>query len=113
MAAQTKALGPLQVQQDVADKHSGLFGAKSVNGRTVRVEDLIADLTRRLRGDFNRVLAGRRAFAQDVAAGRAKYGFLSPDRRIEDADGKTATVADIRQGMIDNLKGVDSAVRWK
>ncbi|HEU0168971.1 MAG TPA: hypothetical protein VFS62_14425 [Chloroflexota bacterium] len=106
-------IGQLDVRDDIAQKHAGLFGAKSVNGRTVRVEDVIADLTRRFREDFHGVLTARREFAQQVAAGGARYGFLPATQTIEDADGQTRTVADIRQGMLDNVRGVDSPVRWR
>jgi malate synthase len=106
-------IGELDVRDDIAQKHAGLFGAKSVNGRTLRVEELIAGLTRRFRDDFRCVLTARREFAQQVATGSARYGFLPASQTIEDADGQTRTAGEIRQGMLDNLRGVDSPLRWR
>lgn len=51
-------MATLQIRPDIRDQHSSLFGAKSVNGRTLVVEDVIADMTRAVSAEFAAV-AGR------------------------------------------------------
>ena len=103
----------LEIRRDIADAYRDLFGDKSVNGRTVNVEQLIASLTRTFRTEFAAVLASRREFLAQVAAGKAVVAFAEPGMEIEDADGNRSTAARIRQGMVDNLLGKDTRDRWK
>ncbi len=35
----------LRIREDIRDQYASLFGAKTVNGRTLVVEDLIAEMT--------------------------------------------------------------------
>jgi malate synthase len=102
----------LSIRDDIARDFPDLFGEKRANGRTVRVEDLIASLTREFETEFAKVLAARREFLGQVAAGRARYGFSEPSREVEDVDGNRSTAARIRQGMLDNGRGAASTDRW-
>ena len=102
-----------QVRDAIATRYPELFGDHEVNGRVVNVQKLIADFVQQFGRQFVEVLGAKRAFRELVAAGRARHGFADPDQVIEDADGNRLTVAQIRQGLLDNFRGVDSPVRWQ
>ncbi len=103
---------PLEIRPDIARDFADLFGPRTVNGRTVDVGGLIASLTRALEPEFARVLAARREFLAEVAAGKARYGFASPELMVEDADGNRMSAALVRRGMVDNLLSTKSPSRW-
>jgi len=103
----------LQIRPDIREQHASLFGAKTVNGRTVVVEDLIADMTRAVRAELPPLLAERLAFQDQVGRKRARYGFLPPGEQVSDADGHTTTVAAIRRGMLDGFYGRRTADAWR
>jgi len=44
----------LQVREDIAQNFSDLFGDKSVNGHSVNVEDLIAELATDFQDDLHK-----------------------------------------------------------
>jgi hypothetical protein len=90
-------MGAITIRPDIHEKHRSLFGDKTVNGRRVNVEDLIAQLTRETKDEFRTLLSARHAFQEQVGRRERSYGFLQPDTRISDADGNTVTVRDIRQ----------------
>src|SRR3954470_20263242 len=95
----------LQIRPDILDKHGSLFGRHHVNGRNVDVERLIEQLTRETSDEFRSLLGARHAFQEQVGRRERAYAFLSPDTKISDADGHTATVREIRQGMLDGFYG--------
>src|SRR3954468_773148 len=103
----------LQIRPDIFEKHRTLFGDKTVNGRTVNVEELITKLTRNTRDEFRTLLGARHAFQEQVGRRERAYGFLTPDTRISDADGHTVTVRDIRQGMLDGFFGRKTPHGWR
>jgi len=106
-------MGSITIRQDIYDKHRSLFGDKTVGGRRVNVEELITQLTRDTKDDFRRLLSARHAFQEQVGRRERAYGFLAPDTRISDADGNTATVRDIRQGMLDGFFGRKTPQAWR
>jgi len=55
----------------------------------------------------------RHAFQEQVGRRERAYGFLTPDTKITDADGHTATVRDIRQGMLDGFFGRKTPQAWR
>ena len=103
----------IEVRKDIREKHPSLFGDHSVNGRTVNVEAVIEQLTRDTRDEFRTLLSARHAMQEQVGRRERAYGFLSPDTKISDADGHTATVRDIRQGMIDGFFGRKGPHAWR
>ena len=103
----------LQVREDIAQNFSDLFGDKNVNGQTVNVEDLIAELATDFQDDFAQVLKARGGFLKQPGDARTKYAFLPSDLTVLDADGKDSTVGRIRQGMLDNLFGKQTADSWQ
>jgi len=103
----------LQIRQDIASGFPELFGEKSINGRMLDVGEMIGSLTRILGPEFERLLAARREFLSDVASGKAALRFAALDRVVEDVDRNRRTVAEIRQGMLDNFLGRDTPQRWR
>ena len=101
------------VRADILQKYADLFGTKSVNGRQVTVEDLIARLTRSTRSDFASLMQARHRLHDRVAQHQGQYDFLDPSTQISDPDGNRATVADIRQGMLDNFFGRNTPKAWR
>jgi malate synthase len=103
----------LEIRPDIYQKHQSLFGEHTVNGRKVNVEELIAKLTRENASEFRSLLGARHAFQDQVGRRERTYTFLAPDTKISDADGNTATVRDIRQGMIDQFFGRKTPQAWR
>ncbi len=106
-------MGSLSVRPDIYEKHQALFGDKTVNGRRINVEGVIARLTQDTKQEFRTLLSARHAFQEQVGRRERSYGFLLPETKITDADGNTATVRDIRQGMLDGFFGRKTPVAWR
>ena len=87
----------LQIRPDIRAEYSSLFGPKTVNGRTVVVEDVIARLTDAVGGELPQLLAERLAFQDRVGQKTARYTFLPAGEKVSDADGNQTTVAAIRR----------------
>jgi malate synthase len=103
----------IEIRQDIYEKHKSLFGDQKVNGRTVNVQNLIEQLTRETKDEFRTLLGARHAFQDQVGRRERTYGFLAPDTKVSDADGHTATVRDIRQGMLDGFFGRKTPAAWR
>lgn len=103
----------LQIRPDIHQKYASLFGTKTVNGHTVVVEGLIAQMTLEVSTELHELLAERHAFQEDVARGSAQYGFLPADLEVSDADGHTTTVGAVRQGMLDRFFGRHTPAAWR
>ena len=101
------------VRPDILQKYASLFGTAQIDGRPVRVERLIADLTRETRTELASLLTGRHALQARVARGEGTYDFLAADVAVTDPDGRSATVDDIRRGMIDGFFGRATPVAWR
>jgi malate synthase len=101
------------VRADLLQKYSDLFGTKTVNGRQVNAEELIARLTRSTRGDFASLLQARHQLHNRVAHRQGQYDFLDPATQVADPDGNRATVGDIRQGMLDAFFGRNTPKAWR
>ena len=101
------------VRADILQKYSDLLGTKTVNGRQVNVEDLIARLTRATRGDFASLMQARHQLHNRVAHRQVQYEFLEPSTQVTDPDGNRATVADIRQGMLDGFFNRKTPKAWR
>jgi len=103
----------VEIRRDIYEKHKSLFGEKTVNGKKVNVEELIARLTRETAAEFRSLLGVRHTFQDQVGRRERTYTFLAPDTKISDADGQTATVRDIRQGMLDGFFGRQTPQAWR
>ncbi len=102
------------IQREILQQFPELFGKKSVNGRELSVEDVIATLTRELRPAIAAALTARRQLLQSPAPAREKYAWPQWDERFEDpVSGESWTYHQIVQGMIDNFLGRDSRWRWR
>jgi len=103
----------LQIRPDIRAEYSSLFGPKTVNGRTVVVEDVITRLTEAVSGELPQLLAERLAFQDRVGRKTARYAFLPASEKVSDADGNETTVAAIRRGMLDGFFGRKTAEAWQ
>ncbi len=106
-------MGGITVRPDIYDKHKSLFGEKTVNGTKVNIEELIATLARGTRDEFRSLLGARHVLQDQVGRRERSYGFLAPETKVSDADGNTATVRDIRQGMLDGFFGRKTPIAWR
>ena len=106
-------MSTLQIRPDIRAEYSSLFGQKTVNNRTVVVEDVIARLTEAVRGELPQLLAERLAFQEQVGRKAARYGFLPATEEVSDADGNRTTVAAIRRGLLDGFFGRRTADAWQ
>ncbi len=89
------------VRADLLQNYSELFGTKTIDGRKVNVEALVAQLTRDTRDECAALMKARHELHGRVASKQLQYDFLDPHVTVTDPDGNRATVADIRQGMLD------------
>jgi malate synthase len=103
----------LHIRPDIREQYASLFGTKTVNGRTVDVEKLIAGLSGSIRDELQTLLAERHAYQQRVGSKTARYTFLPANDAVSDADGNTTTVGRIRQGMLDGFFGRKTADAWR
>src|SRR5688572_26332985 len=106
-------MGSITVRPDIYEKHRSLFGDKTVNGRRVNVDDLIAQLTRDTKSEFRSLLSARHVLQDQVGRRERSYTFLAPDTKVSDADGNSTTVRDIRQGMLDGFFGRKTPHAWR
>ena len=74
-------MAALQIRSDIQQQYASLFGEKSVNGRTLVVEDVIERLVQAIDGELQELLAERYAFQEQVARSGARYDFLPPATR--------------------------------
>lgn len=101
------------VRADILQKYSDLFGTKTIDGRQVNVEELIARMTRATRDQFASLMQARHQLHDRIAHRQGQYDFLDPSTQVSDPDGNRATVADIRQGMIDGFFGRQTPKAWR
>jgi malate synthase len=105
-------LATLQIRPDIQEQYASLFGAKSVNGRTLVVEEVIEELANAIGGELQELLAARYVLQEQVARSGARYDFLPPAEKVSDADGHTATVESIRRGLLDCFFGRQTPDAW-
>jgi len=103
----------IEIRPDILEKYHSLFGTKVVNGHAVSVEALIARLTLEMRDEFRELLIARHTFQGMVGRREQRYGFLPGPLRVSDADGHSATVGEIRQGMLDHFFNRRTSIAWR
>ncbi len=101
------------VRPDLLQNYSELFGTKTIDGRKVNVEDLVARFTRDTLDEFATLMKARHELHGLVASKQLQYDFLDPHVTVTDPDGNRATVADIRQGMLDAFFGRKTPKAWR
>ena len=106
-------MATLQIRPDIREQHAPLFGAKAVNGRTLVVEEVIADMTLAISAELCQLLAARYFFQQEVARGAARYDFLPGTADVADADGNRATASAVRRGLLDGFFGRRTPAAWR
>ncbi len=106
--------GEAVIREDIFQKFPELFGTKTINGREVHVEQMIATLTRELGPEIAAALTARRGLLQSPAPVEEKYAWPKWDDAFEDpATGQLWTYRQIIQGLIDNFLGRDTEWRWR
>ncbi len=104
----------IMIREDIFQKFPELFGTKTINGREVNVEQAIATLTRELCPRIAAALTARRSLLQSPAPVGEKYAWPKWDDAFEDpVTGQSWTFRQIVQGLIDNVRGRDTAWRWR
>ena len=106
-------MAALQIRPDIQQQYASLFGAKSVNGRTLVVEEVIEQLANAVGSELQALLAARYVLQEQVARSGARYDFLPPAEKVSDADGDTATVESIRRGLLDGFFGRQTPDAWR
>ena len=106
-------MAALQIRSDIQRTYASLFGEKTVNGRTLVVEEVIERLAQTAGDELRELLAARYAFQEEVARNGARYDFLPPGEKISDADGHSAAVDSIRRGMLDGFFGRSTPDAWR
>ena len=102
------------IREDILQKFPELFGTKTINGRTINVEETISVLTRDLGPEIAAALTARRKLLESAAAVREKYAWPKWDDSFEDpVTGRQRTFRQIVQGLIDNFLGRDSELCWR
>jgi len=102
------------VDEQVLRRFPELFGVRTINGRSVDVEETIAALTRELRPQIAAALTARRTILESPAPTREKYAWPAWDETFADpVTGSRWTFRQIVQGLIDNALGRDSKWRWR
>jgi malate synthase len=102
------------IRSDVLQQFPELFGSKTVNGRSVDVQETIAALTRELRPAIAEALTARRALLADPRPVAEKYAWPAWDETFEDpVSGTRWSFRQIVQGLVDNFQGRESPQRWR
>ena len=105
--------GALKIDPAIASKHPSLFGKKTVNGKELIVEDVIATMHIQLDPE-RKILRGKRKERDDKIATGALHNWNEDGTVFADVDGDGAlTRTQIRKGLVDNALGRDSTERWR
>jgi malate synthase len=102
------------IREDILQSFPELFGSRTINGRTVNVEEAISQFARDLGPEIATALTRRRELLESPAAVREKYAWPKWDESFEDpVKGRQRTFRQIVQGLIDNFLGQDTELRWR
>src|SRR5207244_10794995 len=94
------------IREDILQKFPELFRTKTINGRTLNVEETISVLTRDLGPEIAAALTARRKLLERAAAVREKYAWPKRDDSLEDpVTGRQRTFRQMVQGWIDSFLG--------
>jgi malate synthase len=105
---------PAQIRADVLRQFPGLFGPKAVNGRTLVVEEVIADLAREAEPAIGAALTARRALLASPEPVARRYAWPAWEARFDDpVTGRAWTYREIVQGLVDNFHGRETPLRWR
>ena len=99
-------MATLQIRPDIREQYAPLFGPKTVNGRTLVVEDVIARPDAAVSGELPQLLAERLAFQDKVGdEDGARYEFLPACEEVERRRRQPDDGRGIRRGMLDGFFG--------
>src|SRR5207249_4438132 len=104
----------IMIRQDILERFPELFGTRTINGRTVNIEEAISEFARDLGPEIAAALTARRRLLSSPEAVREKYAWPKWDESFEDpVTGRQHTFRQIVQGLIDNFLGRDTDLRWR
>src|SRR5205085_11145497 len=104
----------IMIREDILQKFPDLFGTRTINGRTINIEQAISELARELGPDIAAALTARRNLLASSEGVREKYSWAKWEESFEDAvTGHKRTFREIVQGLIDNFLGRDTELRWR
>src|SRR5216117_4134886 len=99
------------IREDILQKFPELFGTKTINGRTISVEEAISVLTRELGPEIAAALTARRKLLESAVAVREKYAWPKWDDSFEDpVTVRQRTFRQIVQGLTTFSAGTASSV---
>ncbi len=102
------------VRKEILEKFPELFGAKTVNSRTVDVEQTIVQLTREFRSEFGTAMTARRALLLSPDPTATKYSWPEWNEKFGDpASEKPWTFRQIVEGLSNNFLGRTSSWNWR
>src|SRR5207247_10469864 len=102
------------IREDILQKFPELFGTKTINGRTINVEEAISVLTRDLGPEIAAALTARRKLLESAAAVPEKYAWPKWDDSFEaPVTGRQRPFRQIVQGLIADFLGRDRALCWR
>jgi malate synthase len=102
------------IREDILQRFPELFGTRTINGRTINVEEAISEFARDLGPEIAAALTARRTLLASPESVRAKYAWPKWDQSFEDpVTGGHRTFRQIVQGLIDNFLGRDTDLRWR
>ncbi|MFP3132575.1 MAG: malate synthase [Nitrososphaeria archaeon] len=104
----------VKLSNKVVQKYSELFGEKTVNGKKLVVEDVIAQVYDEVRDLWEAALKKRRELLDSPLKVREKYSIPKWDEIYEDpVTGEKRTYREIVQGLIDNFLGKNTPLSWR
>ena len=102
------------IDEQIQGRFPELFGVRTINGRSLDVEETVTDLTRELRPMIAAALAARRTILESPAPTREKYAWPAWDEAFDDpVTGTRWTFLEIVEGLIDNALGRETRLRWR
>ena len=102
------------IREDILQSFPKLFGTKTVNGRTIEVEQEIAAVAEELHPEIAAALSARRSLLNSPEPVRRKYAWPKWEDTFEDPVTRQFwTYRHVIQGLIDNFLGRDSEWRWR
>ena len=106
--------GKAVVRADLLRDFPELFGVKTVNGRTVDIEDAVFTLAGELHPLIAAALTARKELLAAKTPVRKKYAWPAWDETFEDpVSGGPWSFRHIVEGLIDNFLGRESSHSWR
>ncbi len=107
-----KGVSHVEIDENVYNKYSGLFGEKIINNKKMIVEDIIYNIYKNVNALISKALNERRKLINSPDTVINKYNFKMNETFIDIVTGNKFTFKDIIQGLIDNLNDRTTEISW-